>query len=478
MSLKLYNTLTGKKEPFESIDDVVKIYSCGQTIYEDMHIGNAKTYSAWDVLKRYLEWKGHEVFQIMNITDVGHLTDDADQGEDKIEKSAKEKKLEPMELVTKQVIKFYKEMDLLNMCTANVFPRATGHMVEMIECVKKIIENGYGYEVNGSVYFDVPKFTEEHSYPVLGGRTIDDLQVGAGGRVSSEQIQEKKSPIDFALWIKAPPEHLMRWPSPWGEGYPGWHLECSVMGSKYLGEIFDIHTGGIDHIFPHHPNERAQNIAMHDLEEEPIRYWLHSSHITVEGEKMSKSKGNFYTVEELLKEYEPSVLRTFFAGIHYRSHSDFSFKSLEEAKKKLHRIKNTIRLAEESEGGEKDTLIESIDRMRKDFEEAMDEDLNTPLALSKLISFSGEINNNLDDRKEILEEAVALIKELAGVIGIELEGIETDVKAEPYVDLLIEIRQKLRAKKGYELADTIRERLENLDVIVEDTDSGARWYIK
>ncbi len=476
MTLKLYNTLTGKKEPFEPIEDEVRIYSCGQTIYEDMHVGNAKTYSAWDVLTRYLKWKGYSVFHVMNITDVGHLTDDADRGEDKIAKSAREKKLEPMELVTKQVIKLYREMDRLNMCRANIYPRATGHMVEMIEAVKKIIGNNYAYEVDGSVYFDVPGFAEKHGYPVLGGRTIDDLEAGAGGRISDEEIKEKHSPLDFALWIKAPPEHLMQWPSPWSEGYPGWHLECSVMGLKYLGKTFDIHTGGIDHIFPHHPNERAQNMAMHNLKEEPIKYWLHSAHITVEGEKMSKSKGNFYTVEELLERYDPMVLRTFFAGLHYRSHSDFSLKTLKEAEKKLSRLDNSIRLAKESEGGKKETLSEKINKVLTEFEEAMDDDLNTPLALSKLIAFSKDINNNLDNRRVILDEAVVVTKELANVLGIKLDREQADIKAEPYIDLLIEVRENLREKKEYELADRIRKRLESKGIKVEDTESGPRWY--
>lgn len=474
--MKLYNTLTGKKETFEPLEDAVKIYSCGQTIYEDMHVGNAKTYSVWDVLNRYLVWKGYDVFHVMNITDVGHLTDDADEGEDKIERSAREKRLEPMELVTRQIIRFYMEMDRLNMCSANVYPRATGHMVEMIEAVKDIIKNGYAYETDGSVYFDVPKFADEHGYPILGGRTLNDLQVGGGGRISEDEMMKKRSPMDFALWIKAPPEHLMRWTSPWGDGYPGWHLECSVMGHKYLGEVFDIHTGGIDHIFPHHPNERAQNMAMNDLHQEPVKYWLHSAHITVDGEKMSKSKGNYYTVEELLERYDPNVLRTFFAGMHYRSHSDFSLTALEEASKKLERMENSVRLARQSPGGEGEYLSEIIERVRKEFEEAMDEDLNTPLAMSKLMTFAGEINNHLDDRKEILERAADSLTELAGVLGICLREKGGGMDAGPYIDLLLKMREELRKKREFSLADEIRDTLQSMDVEVEDTDAGPRWY--
>ncbi len=478
MTLKLYNSLTNQKEEFTPIeDDRVTIYSCGQTIYDDMHVGNAKTYAAWDILNRYLEWKGYDVFHVMNITDVGHLTDDADEGEDKVEKAAKEKKLEPRELVTEQVRKWYREMDALNMKEHNVNPRATGHMIEMIEAVKDIISNGYGYEKNGTVYFDVEKFNEDHDYPKLGGRTIEDLQTGAGGRVSEDELEEKKSAHDFALWIKADPNHIMKWPSPWSKGYPGWHLECSVMGAKYLGERFDIHSGGVDHIFPHHPNERAQNMAMNDMNEEPVNYWLHSEHITVEGEKMSKSKGNFYTVKELLEDYDPEVIRAFFASIHYRSQSDFSFESLKEAEKKLDRFYQAIRKAEEAEGGNKTDLKNDIEWIENEFEDAMDDDLNTPLAMSKLIEYSRKINKKLDNEKEVLEDAVKTLKELCRVLGLELEEKEESLQADSYIDLLLNIREELRDKKEYEFADKIRDDLRDMGVEVEDSDEGPSWYI-
>ncbi len=480
MTLKLYNALTNQKEEFHPMEEgKVKIYSCGQTIYDDMHVGNAKTYAAWDILNRYLEWKGFDVFHVMNITDVGHLTDDADQGEDKVEKAAKERKLEPMELVTEQVRKWYREMDELNMKRHNVNPRATGHMIEMIEAVKDIKENGYAYEKNGTIYFDVKKFEKDHDYPKLGGRTIEALETGAGGRVSEEELKEKRSPHDFALWIKADPEHIMKWPSPWSLGYPGWHLECSVMGAKYLGKKFDIHSGGVDHIFPHHPNERAQNMAMEDMEEEPVNFWLHSEHITVEGEKMSKSKGNFYTVSDLLEKYDGEVIRTFFASIHYRSQSDFSFESLEESEKKLERLYRTIRKAESSEGGVRTELKEDINWIREEFEEAMDDDLNTPLAMSKLIEFSKRINKNLENKKTILLEAVTTLKELGRILGLELEEEEskkTEEDPEDYIELLVEMREKLRERGEYEMADKIRDELKNKGIQLEDTEEGPRWY--
>lgn len=480
MTLKLYNTMGNKEEEFEPLeDDLVRMYTCGQTIYEDMHVGNAKTYAVWDVLKRYLKWKGCDVFHVMNITDVGHLTDDADQGEDKVEKAAREKKMEPMELVTRQVLRFYREMDALNMEPADVIPRATGHMIEMIEGVKSIMENGYGYEKNGSVYFDVMKFYEDHGYPELGGRKIEDMRKGAGGRVSEEEMQEKNSPLDFALWIKAAPEHIMKWPSPWSLGYPGWHLECSVMSTKYLGKIFDIHGGGVDHIFPHHPNERAQNMAMNNLDEEPVKFWLHSEHISVEGEKMSKSEGNFYTVSDLLDDHSGEVIRAYYASIHYRTQADFSLGSLEEADKKLDRFYNTMRLAEAAEGGNGEELQEHIKSIEKEFEAAMDDDLNTPLAMSKLIDFSKKINKNLDNKKELIEEAVDKLEELGRVLGLTLESREKEaVEADEFIRLLLKIRQRMREKKEYEIADEIRDELGEMGVVVEDKEEGPGWHWK
>lgn len=481
MSLRLYNTLTNGKEEFEPLEEgKVTIYSCGQTIYDDMHVGNAKTYAAWDILNRYLEWKGYDVYHVMNITDVGHLTDDSDQGEDKVEKAAKEKKLEPMELVTEQVRKWYKEMDALNMKKHNVNPRATGHMIEMIEAVKDIIENGYAYEKNGTIYFDVQKFHEDHDYPKLGGRTLESLETGAGGRVNDEELEEKRSPYDFALWINADPDHIMKWPSPWSLGYPGWHLECSVMGSKYLGERFDIHAGGVDHIFPHHPNERAQNIAMDDLEKEPVNYWLHSEHITVEGEKMSKSKGNFYTVSDLLKKFEPEAIRAFFASIHYRSQSDFSLESVEEADKRLERFYRVIQKVKRANGGNETDLEEEIDWIKNEFEKAMDDDLNTPLALSKLTEFSKKIENNLENEKEILNKAVETLKELGRVLGLKLEEEEKSTResaSDELIEFMLDIREELREKEEYETADEIRDRLADIGIEIEDTDEGTRWYI-
>ncbi len=477
MTLKLYNTLTRKKEEFKPIDDKrVRIYSCGQTIYDDMHVGNARTYAAWDILNRYLTWKGYSVFHVMNITDVGHLTDDLDQGEDKVEKKAKELRLEPMELVTEQVQRWYREMKSLNMKRHNVNPRATGHMVEMIEAVRSIIENGYGYEINGTVYFDVMKFHRKHGYPKIGSMDIEQLKTGAGGRVSEDETEEKKSPIDFALWINADPEHLMKWPSPWGKGYPGWHLECSVMGTKYLGEKFDIHTGGIDHLFPHHPNERAQNIAMGDLDEEPVNYWLHSEHITTDGEKMSKSKGNFYTVGDLLEKYDFEVLRMFFASSHYRKQVDFNEEALETVEGNLEKIYNTLWNIENAKGGDKEDLEKDIEKMEKRFEEAMDNDLDTPKALNSIMKFTKKVNKGLDNSKEVLNKAKEKIQELGGVLGLKLD-LETEGGKIPSeaIELMIDIREDLRKEGDYDEADRVRKVLRNAGVEIEDSEGKTRW---
>ncbi len=480
MVFKIYNTLTRKKEEFKPLEEgKFKIYTCGQTIYEDMHIGNARMYSNWDILNRYLKWKGYGVFHVQNITDVGHLTDDADQGEDKVEKSAREKNMIPEELVTKQVKRYYREMDSLNLGDYNVVPRATGHIPEMIEAVEKIIENGYGYERNGSVYFDVKKFDEEHDYGKIARKNIEDLRAGAGGRVTEKETKEKKNPLDFALWIKADPSHIMKWKSPWSVGYPGWHLECSVMSTKYLGERFDIHGGGEDHMFPHHPNERAQNYAINNLKEEPVKYWVHGKFLTIDGEKMSKSKGNFYTVKDLLERYSGETLRMLFASSHYRKQMDFTEDSVQEAQKKLEKIYNTIYLIDNSEGGEGMSLTSKITQLRKQFEEAMDDDLNTGKAVNLLLQFSKEVNKSLGNRKEVLEEAKETMKELGNILGLKLEesgsvgGGEKDVEA--FIDLIVQVRDKLREKKEYELSDEVRKGLKELGVEVQDTDDGVRW---
>lgn len=477
MTLKLYNTRKNAKEDFQPLsEDEVKIYSCGQTIYDDLHIGNARAYCEWDVLNRYLTWKGYDVFHVLNITDVGHLTDDGDQGEDKVEKRAKERQIHPRELVTSQIRKFYQELDQLNIKRHNINPRATGHINEMISAVQDILDSGYAYVKNGSVYFDVMKFEEEHGYPTISDMDIDNLLENASGRLSDKEKEEKKSPLDFALWIKADPEHIMKWGSPWSLGYPGWHLECSVMSTKYLGKKFDIHTGGVDHKFPHHPNERAQNYAMNDLNEEPVNYWLHSEFITVDGKKMSKSEGNFYTVEEVLESYNGNVLRMFFAGSHYRSQTDFTFDKLENAKSRLERIENAYDALKNADGGSSRSLRQIIDKTEREFVEAMDDDLDTPQALNVLLKFVKQINKNLDSREEILRDAKEKLLEMSSILGLDLESSGTDTQGtEEIMEVLLETREKLRSAGDYKMSDYIRDELEKIGIELEDEEDGTKW---
>lgn len=476
MTIKLYNTMARKKEKFEPIEEgKVRIYSCGQTIYEDMHIGNARAYISWDILNRYLTSKGYDVFHVLNITDVGHLTDDADQGEDKVEKSAKEKNIEPRELVTRQIRKFYDELEALNVKRHNINPRATGHINEMIEAVKKIIQNGYAYEKNGSVYFDVMKFHEDHGYAEMSGMNVEELKEDASGQQSEEAMKEKKNPLDFALWINADPSHIMKWSSPWSEGYPGWHIECSVMSTKYLGEHFDIHSGGVDHIFPHHPNERAQNYGMNDLDEEPVNYWMHSEFLTVEGEKMAKSKGNFLTVSDFLEKYDGEVLRMLYASSHYRSQMDYSEDAVENARSNLDKLYNTISNIENAEGGSKKNLKEDIKELERKFEEAMDDDLDTPKALNEIMKFSKKVNRNLDNKKDILEDAKDTIRELEDILGLRLEFSEEIGLDEELIETLIEIRDELREQGSYETADRIRSGLKKAGIQLEDEGGKTVW---
>ena len=473
MSLKLYNTLTREKEEFEPLEDQVKIYTCGQTIYDDLHVGNARAYAVWDILRRYLEWKGYDVFHIQNITDVGHLTDDADQGEDKVEKRANEKGMEPMVLVEDQIKRYYEDMDALNIKRHHINPRATCHVPEMIDLNKKILENGYAYESNGNLYFDVKKYAEDYDYGKMGGIDLDELEEGS--RVGKDP--NKKNQYDFALWINADPSHIMKWNSPWSKGYPGWHLECSTMSMKYLGEEFDIHGGGKDHIFPHHPNERAQSKAA--TGKDMAQFWLHSDFVTIDGEKMSKSKGNFYTAREMIEKYSGEVLRMFYATTHYRKEIDFNEDALENAQNNLDRLYNTIRLVDESEGGGEEDLTDITEGYRNKFEEAMDDDLNTAKAVNILVNYSKEINKSLNNKKEILEEAKKTLTELGKVLGIKLElKKETAEINEEMVEKIIEVRNDLREKEEYELSDKLRNALSITGIKLEDKGDKTKWKLK
>ncbi len=448
------------------------MYTCGQTIYDDLHIGNARTYAVWDILRRYLEWKGYDVFHIQNITDVGHLTDDADQGEDKVEKRAKEKGIEPMVLVEDQLERYYEDMDDLNIKRHDINPRASGHILEMIELNKKILENDYAYENNGNLYFDVKKYAEDYDYGKMGGIDIEELEESS--RV--EKDQNKKNQYDFALWINADPDHIMKWSSPWSRGYPGWHLECSTMSRKYLGDQFDIHGGGKDHIFPHHPNERAQSKAASD--KDMAQFWLHTDFVTIDGEKMSKSEGNFYTAREIIDEYNGEVLRMFYAFTHYRKEIDFSDEAFENAQNNLEKLYNTLRLIDESDGGKSSNLEEDITKTKERFEKVMDDDLNTAKAANILLKFSKKVNKSLDNREEILSNARDTIKELGRVLGLGLELEEKKTKVnEEMIGKIIQVRNKLREKEKYKLADKLRDALSKANIELEDKGKTTNWKI-
>lgn len=476
MSLELFNTLTRQKEEFEPEEEgKVRFYSCGQTIYDDLHVGNARAYVVWDTLRRYLEWKGYTVRHVQNITDVGHLTDDGDQGEDKVEKRANELGIEPMELVEDQIERYFEDTKAINVERQDIVPRATGHIHEMIEYVKKIIENGYGYEVDGNVYFDVDKFAEDYPYGEMANKDIEQLKEEAESRV--EEDDKKKNQYDFALWLNAEGSgHLMKWESPWSTGYPGWHLECSVMGQKYLGEEFDIHAGGKDHIFPHHPNERAQCFAATGKGQ--ARYWLHNEFITVEGEKMSKSKGNFYTVRDLLEEgFSGDVIRLYIVSSHYRSETDFSMEGLEKAQKELKRVRRTVKKIgwdEKPEGKHSFGDQGEYEGLVGEFEEAMDDDLNTAKAKQVLMSAVADANEMMDKgEKPAVDYSNALI-ELFEVIGVDVRP-ESSERESQMADLLVDLRENFREEKDYENSDYIRDRLEEIGFDIEDMDEETIW---
>ncbi len=485
MALMIYNTLTRKKEEFVPlVPNRVHIYVCGPTVYGHPHIGHAKSYISFDAVIRYFRYLGYRVKYVQNITDVGHLTDDADEGEDKIIKKAREEKLDPMEVAEYYAWSYFDDMKTLNVLRANIYPRATGHIPEQIELVKKLLEKGYAYEVNGNVYYDVTKFKD---YGKLSGRKLDELEAGARIEVNPE----KRNPQDFALWKRAEPGHIMRWPSPWGEGYPGWHIECSAMSMKYLGETFDIHGGGMENIFPHHECEIAQSEAA--TGKPFVRYWMHNNMVTVNGVKMGKSLGNFITIKEALKKYHPMTLRYFVLSSHYRSALDFSDKALEAAEKGVSRLLGTIRNVRKammSAGQAKDFQRPfEPDTYRKEFEAMMNDDFNTPRALAVLFDMGREVNSYLNSpgekHKPFLEEIHRLYQILAGdVLGLIPDDLmksgteESHAHLEKILQVIIDVRNKLRKEKQYQLADEIRDGLKQAGVVLIDKPDGTTFELK
>jgi len=492
MPLNLYNTLTNQMEEFKPLHKgKVGIYVCGPTVYGHAHLGHAKSYVSFDVLVRYLRYLGYKVTYVQNITDVGHLTDDADQGEDKLQVAAAKEKKHPMALAEYYTKSYFDDMDKLNNLRPDICPRATGHIIEQIETVKTLLEKGYAYQVNGSVYFEVAKFK---GYGKLSGRKVEDMIAGARVDVSPE----KKAPADFALWKKAEPNHIMQWPSPWGYGYPGWHLECSVMSTKYLGNTLDIHGGGLENQFPHHDCEIAQAEAANDVQF--VKYWLHNNMVTVDGRKMGKSLNNFITLKQvfsgehdrLSREYHPLAVRQLVLNSHYRSPLDFSDPALHAAQSGLDKITAAAGhlrdVAARAPAGEVDPDVASkLEKIKQRFEDAMNDDLNTSVALATVFELTRLSNKVLETSVASRETLNALYDLYTGLAG-DVLGIVRDEypQAKPgdeetlgeVVDILIEQRNRARAKKDFQAADDIRDKLNEAGIILEDKPDGTLWRKK
>ncbi|MCC8176226.1 MAG: cysteine--tRNA ligase [Bacteroidales bacterium] len=490
-NLLIYNTLTRRKELFKPIHEGrVGMYVCGPTVYGDPHLGHTRPAITFDVLFRYLQHLGYKVRYVRNITDVGHLEHDADDGEDKIAKKARLEQLEPMEVVQYYLGRYHKAMERLNVLPPSIEPHASGHIIEQIQYVKKILEETpYAYVSEGSVYFDVPRYNQDHPYGKLSGRNIEELK--AETRALDGQ-QEKHHPADFALWKKAQPEHIMRWPSPWSDGFPGWHLECSTMGEKYLGCPFDIHGGGIDLMFPHHECEIAQSVAHNG--HETVHYWMHNNMITIEGQKMGKSLGNFITLEEfftgshpkLTQAYSPMTIRFFILQAQYRSTLDFSNEALQGAEKALQRMLEGVKRLGDLKPSDKSTI--NVADLEAKCYEAMDDDLNTPIVIANLFEACRLINQVNDGNATATKEDIDTIKRLFDNFLVDILGIRVDSLAgaegsstEPYekaVDLLLEVRGNAKAAKDWTTSDLIRNRLAELGFDVKDTKNGFEWSLR
>ncbi|MDX1585907.1 MAG: cysteine--tRNA ligase [Balneolaceae bacterium] len=479
--LHIYNTLSREKEKFEPIEEnFVGIYVCGPTVYGDPHLGHAKSYVSFDLVIRYLRYLGYRVRYVQNITDVGHLTDDADQGEDKLEKQARKEKLEPMEIAEKYTYNYFRDMDKLGVLRPDISPRATGHIIEQIEMVKKLIDNGHAYVTDGNVYFDV---SSDENYGKLSGRSVDELE--SGSRI--ETASDKKSPEDFALWKRADEGHIMRWPSPWGEGYPGWHVECSAMSTKYLGEHFDIHGGGLDNQFPHHECEIAQSEGAYN---KPFaNYWMHNNMVTLEGQKMGKSLGNAISLDEffrgdhelLSRAWDPQVIRFFLLQSHYRSTTDFSEEALNGAESGLQNLQEIIRLIQQTEPRNGDTY--DLSKLKKKLEEKLNDDFNSAQAIAILFEELKKLRKliNQQEAPENLDEISTFLKDFVdGVLAIwpEEEAAASNDKTEELVRLLIDLRSQARENKNFELADAIRDRLNEAGIELMDSPEGTDFKIK
>ncbi len=487
MKLTIYNTLTRKKEEFKPLHEPnVGMYVCGPTVYGDPHLGHARPAITFDILFRLLKHSGYKVRYVRNITDVGHLEHDADEGEDKIAKKARLEQVEPMEIVQYYTLRYHKAMDMLNVLPPSIEPNASGHIIEQIALVKEILKNGYAYESKGSVYFDVEKYNKDHRYGALSNRNIEDM---LNTTRDLDGQDEKHNPVDFALWKKAQPEHIMRWPSPWSDGFPGWHCECTAMGKKYLGEHFDIHGGGMDLIFPHHECEIAQAVASQGSE--MVRYWMHNNMITVNGQKMGKSLGNFITLEEfftgsnkiLTQAYAPMTIRFFILQAHYRSTVDFSNEALQAAEKGLERLLEAYSHLKKLTPSDSSSV--DIKGLREKCEEAIGDDLNTPIVISLLFDASKAINTVHDGNGTISTEDLEELKDvfklfIEDILGLQTGATGSSGNEEAYgkaVDLLLSIRQQAKENKDWATSDKIRNEMAAFGFKVKDTKDGFEWSI-
>ena len=498
--LEIYNSLTRFKETFKPLHEGhVGMYVCGPTVYGDAHLGHARPAITFDILYRYLQYLGYKVRYVRNITDVGHLEHDADEGEDKIAKKARLEQLEPMEVVQFYTNRYHRDMAALNVLPPSIEPHASGHIIEQIAFVQKILDRGYAYVSNGSVYMDVEKYAKDYPYGKLSGRNLNDIVTETR---ELDGQDEKKHSYDFALWKKAAPEHIMHWPSPWSEGFPGWHMECSTMGTKYLGERFDIHGGGLDLIFPHHEAEIAQSCAA--LGHESVHYWMHNNMITIAGKKMGKSYNNFITLEQffsgnhplLSKPFGPMVIRFFILQAHYRSTVDFSSEALEAAEKGLQRMQEAYaRLLKIKPSAETTPSLLGEGRgeasLRQRCAEAMDDDLNTPFVIAALFDSAKAINTVHDGNATISEADLKELKEVWKTYAIDILGLRLEEEGSSLqggdggrlhafhsaIDLLLNIRLQAKQNKDWATSDKIRNELTALGFQIKDTKDGFEWSI-
>ncbi len=487
--LNIYNSMSGEKEIFTPITEGrIGMYVCGPTVYSNVHLGNCRTFISFDLIYRYLSHLGYKVRYVRNITDAGHLTDDADQGEDKISKKARLENIEPMEVVQQYTIDFHKVMEQFNSLPPSIEPTATGHIVEQIEIIQSIIDKGYAYVNEGSVYFDVVKFNEEHSYGKLSGRNLEDM-INNSRELAGQT--EKNNPQDFALWKKASPQHIMRWGSPWSDGFPGWHLECTVMSSKYLGETFDIHGGGMDLKFPHHECEIAQGEAAHG--KSPVNYWMHTNMLTLNGQKMSKSTGNSILPAELFtgnndfmeKPFSPSVVRFFMMQAHYRSILDFSNEAITAAEKGFNRLVEGIKMMENIVPSATSTV--DVGSWKNKCYDAMNDDFNTPILIAELFSGIKMVNSINDGKDKISSSDLEVLKTTLNTFFTEILGLKssTATKADSNdealnaaMTLIIQLREKARADRDFSTSDKIRDELAKAGIQLKDGVDGTTFKVE